>query len=303
MKIEIINLQEDVSLISINNCKYILKKLLYCFDNSWCRGKNDFIQFLNNNGINTPITSTLSLKDGNYEIQNYVDGAKSQVFDEYIFKSLALFHNASIKYKKSFNKNLFNIDICIKNIKLNRLLLGFKEKFYTYPIKSLQLLEISQDLKARIQQLIDNLYNNFVDKYGISDCIIHNDLTSNNYIKLENSEYVFIDFDLSILSSVYVDIGDLIFTRNFSLSDYSLVFNKYKKSIYSYLDVYNAYSEKKVDFYGLVNYAALKLLSYYFYLHCKMKPLDFSELLDVLNFATNVLKKLKTQNKLIYKNS
>lgn len=284
MKIHTKELASNVNFLEIDNKKYILKKILNSFSNNCCKKKNKYMRFLRDGGIIVPRTEVVFFNNEIYEIQEYIEGEHPSFITEKMFEYLANFHNISRKYKTIFNKRLYSIKIYIKNIELNKLLVGFKEKYYVYPLKAIKELNIDKKIKERITLSLKLLYNSFVNNFGIEDCIIHNDLTSNNFILMNDNKIAFIDFDLAIRSSVYVDIGDLIFTRQYKITDYKQVFTKRRDQVESYVKAYNKFAEKKVSFKGIINFASLKLLSYFLYIHTKVKILKLEELEEVLDF-------------------
>lgn len=270
--------------------KIIIKKMMSCFDRKFCLLKKEYIDFLLNNRIKTAkIINIIKINKNIYEIQNFIDGKHTTAFSLEQIKCLANFHNASFLYSKNFNRNFYDTKIIVKDVELDKLLLGFDEKYLIYPLKSLDSLNLNKLLSNKIKSLYLSIYEKFKKNYGIADCIIHNDLTPNNFLQLKNNTYAFIDFDLAILSSVYVDIIDLILTRDYNIEDYKLIFSDKKNEIIKAINCYNEISRfKKIDYKGFILMSALKLLSYYFYLHIKINGIIYDELYEVINFAEQV---------------
>ena len=271
----------------------IFKEMLPCFDLNFCRNKSRFTDHLIAHGISVPkIISLFNVDNTTIEVQECLHGKHVNKIDLQLIKALAMFHNASYLYSGEFNQAYYKVSTVVKNIKLDKLLLGFKEKFYTFPVKNVSKLINDNSLRISILKKYKQLYLLFAKEYGFNDCIIHNDLTSNNYLK-DRSTYSFIDFDLSIKSSIYVDFVDLLLTRDFDINDYFKIFTSYKSKICEYIDGYNSIaSVKQLTFDGFSLMAALKLLSYYFYLHVKSNGIIKQELFNVLKFVDYVIKEV-----------
>lgn len=183
--------------------------------------------------------------------------------------SLAKFHDVSYLYGEKYTKKAYyNVKYKCNGIELNKILLGFKEKYYLYPIAKVD--------RNDIKELYDLLYSEFILYYYNEDCIIHNDVSINN-MYFHNEDVCIIDFDFSTKGSIYVDFVDLIIKRTYSISDiveYLLETNNLEK----YIDIYNSNSIKfHLEYKGCLLMIGLKVLAYNYYV---LSEVDSKDLFD-----------------------
>ncbi len=279
------NISKNVNIYLLDERKYLVKKMDKSFDLRACSEKKKYIDFLYQNGIKVGRVLIIFFDGKNvYEFQEYVENffpinkfCMSQVV------ALAKFHYISSLYKEGYQiGNVLPADTIVCGVHLDKLLIGFEEKYYTYPIKSLTDKTSGEKRVEKLYNIYTNVYNEFKRLYNINDCIIHNDLTSKNMLSNGFANYAFVDFDFSIKSSVYVDLVDLYLTREYSMYDYINIFYSKRKEIEEVIKFYNENNPViKLDFRGFVLMAVLKLYSYAFYLHLPIKRLD-DDIIDVL---------------------
>jgi thiamine kinase-like enzyme len=110
----------------------------------------------------------------------------------------------------------------------------------------------------------EKIYKAFIENFGAKKCIIHNDLTPNNIIM--NDNLYIIDFDFAIKSFEYVDVVDIIFSRNLEIYDY---LNYMRDDLYLNICVnnYNKFnSDEPICVHGVKLMAALKIYTYVMYI-------------------------------------
>lgn len=279
------NISNNVNIYLLDEKKYLIKKMETSFDLRVCSEKKKYIDFLYQNGINVGRVLIIFFDGKNvYEFQEYVENffpinkfCMSQVV------ALAKYHYISCLYKEEYQiANVLPANTKVCGVHLDKLLVGFEEKYYTYPIRSLRDKTRGEKRIEKLYNIYTNVYNEFKQSYNINDCIIHNDLTSKNMLSNGFANYAFVDFDFSIKSSVYVDLVDLYLTREYNMYDYLNIFYSKQKEIKEVIKLYNENNPViKLDFRGFVLMAVLKLYSYAFYLHLPVKGLD-DDIIDVL---------------------
>ena len=262
---------DNIILLESNIIKYICKRVIIPFSKKELQSQHEFIKFLIYNKINVASIINLFSIDGSvYELQEFIDG-NFEIPIEKLIEFIAKFHQVSIKYNGNlYKKNIYKINFQCKGSNLEYILLGFKEKFYEYPLKNFQLNK--NLIYQKNQKYINNLlfiyeiaYKKFIKSYDICSCIIHNDIISNNVIYCKKQIFL-IDFDLCIKSSEYVDFVDAILKKYTSLEYIIQNFNKMIKEIKKLILVYNQYNEvTKLDLQGVELMIILKLISFYFY--------------------------------------
>ena len=263
---------ENVEIISIDNTKYILKRVTIPMRYETLKEQHKYIHYLSENNIKTAnIISSYQENDNLYEIQEYIENNNYTIDISNLIKLVANYHSISTKYSKDILKdNIYSYPFTCRNISLNKLLLGFKEKYYIYPNEKLNnnysfINNENLTYINKITKIYNLCYNWFVNNYSIDDCIVHNDITSNNVISNDKGLYL-IDFDLAIKSSVYVDFIDCIVKRYKTLEELYDNLNIIKKDIIKHIDIYNTYnSYNQIDYIGSLCMLVLKILSFNFY--------------------------------------
>ncbi len=298
-------ISENVSLIEIDKKKYILKEISVPLSRKRILEQHDFIKYLISNRINTAkIISSIFIKNKIYEIQEYIEPDNSDMNIERLIKFISKFHNVSSSYKKELSKKqYYKYKFICRNYYLDNLLLGFKQKYYIFPRKKIfeKYNLVFYNNRKYINEIIkiyDNCYKYFITHYSISDCIIHNDITSNNIIISKNDFYI-IDFDLAIKSSIYVDFVDCILKRYDNIYD---IFNKkinILNYINTYVDIYNKYSQRyNLTIDGVLAVIILKIISFNGYVllnedNYKEFNNCLKELYLLINKMYNLLKEVK----------
>ena len=168
------SINDSVSIISINNKKYILKEFSVPLKNKQINQQHDFIHFLLSKGLTTPsIVLSIKKENKNYEIQEYIERLSNDYNIEDIVAYISKFHNASFKYKKELSKSaVYNYEFECKNFTLGTLLLGFEQKYYIYPKKNLldnyNLLSYTNHKYVDdVLKIYDDCYHYFIQNYSI----------------------------------------------------------------------------------------------------------------------------------------
>lgn len=274
---------KKVSKIRIFNKKYILKFIDLPMTYSELINQHKFVDFLRKNGILTPkIYFNRLLSIFKIELQEYVYISKEKQSDKEMLSSLAKFHDVSYFYKYSYSKkSYYKVKQQCNNILIDKILIEFKEKYYLFPIKNV--------VRNDIKELYNFFYNEFILYYYKEDCIIHNDISINN-MYFHNSDICIIDFDFSVIGSVYVDFIDTIIKRTYSISTISEQLIK-EHNLEKYIDIYNKKSNIfHLDYKGCLLMIGLKVLAYNFFVLSKAKSkekfeknlLEIKELLELL---------------------
>lgn len=255
---------KKVNKIKIFNREYILKFIDLPMTNSELINQHKFIHFLRKNGILTPkIYFSRLLSIFKIELQEYVHDSKKVYSEEKMINSLAIFHNVSYLYKNSYaKKRYYKVKQKCNNIVLDKILIGFKEKYYLFPIEKVD--------RNDIKELYNLFYNEFILHYYKEDCIIHNDISINN-IYFHNDDACIIDFDFSIKGSIYVDFIDMIIKRTYDISTISEQLLK-KHNLERYIDIYNKKSNNfHLEYKGCLLMIGLKVLAYNFFVLSRSK--------------------------------
>ena len=288
---------KEISLIEIDNQKYILKKIIFIINYKTLKKQNNYIKYLNKNNIKVA-NILFSYKDGNnlYEIQEYIENNNTKINTNSLIQTIAKYHNVSIKYSDDLLKNnIYDQKFICNGLEINKLLLGFNEKYYIYPKKNLfdnyhLIKKENLQYMNELLTIYDNSYNTFIKKYNKQQLIIHNDITSNNVINYNNELYL-IDFDLAIRSSPYVDFIDCAIKRYKTIYQLSNRLSNIKSEIKKYIEVYNKNNDIiKLDYKGALYMLILKLISYNLYVSLNNE--------NVNNFNDNLPKLLKIIKKL-----
>ena len=273
-------ISDHIALYRLDGRQYIVKEMEPTFDRAFCRDKADYIGHLLEQGVRTaPVSHILTDRSRVFEVQEYLPGAPAGDFCPEQAAALAEFHQASARYSGPFrNLPVRPADTVVCGRRLNRLLIGFEEKFFRFPADSLNNLPMEERDREPLARCHARLYDAFRAGYGIDDCIIHNDLTSANMLRLEAGGYAFIDFDFSIRSSVYVDLADMMLTRTWAMEDYPAIFREKREWVEEALAVYRRHNPApRVAYRGFALMAALKLFTFAFYLYAPVNGLTANQ--------------------------
>lgn len=287
-------INEKLFICSIGAIKVILKQVDKCFPYDFVQQKARLIESLKNSKVLVAgILDYFAVGSSMFEVQEYIEGIKTSSKDlDSIVSCLAHLH--CVTKGKVFPQPIKNIRYLHTNVcgrDLDKILLGFKEKYSIYPKQSLESSKISNvDYILEKHSLIFEKFEKF---YGYRDCVIHNDLTSNNVIVTANHEPVFIDFDFAITSSRYVDFVDIVFTRTLSPTKYLSKLQN-RGLIAHYIDLYNCHSHHKqmnICYHGVALMVALKLFTYFAYLKAPVLGLsqkDHSVLSKLFEYVVGI---------------
>jgi thiamine kinase-like enzyme len=258
--------KNHVEQVVIGEKRYIKKKLLKDIDIEMCLSKKKFVDFLIEAAILTARIIGYEECDGRIiETQEYIE-IKNKIYDlkDYIHL-VAKFHSVSRCYKGSIiQKNVLHDSVEIESNFLEQTLIGFEEKYYLYARKCMNESNQNNDVKNSIIGMHEKIYKAFIENFGAKKCIIHNDLTPNNIIM--NDNLYLIDFDFAIKSFEYVDVVDIIFSRNLEIYDY---LNYMRDDLYLNICVnnYNKFnSDEPICVHGVKLMAALKIYTYVMYI-------------------------------------
>lgn len=271
-------INDNVKLISCDEGLLFQKRMEVGFDIDFCQEKMKYINWLRELGLNTPRVYSVFESEGRvYELQEYFAGyLNARSVDDDQIRFISCYHKISSQYNGTYNnKPVRRADATIRGRKIDRILIGFREKYYTYPMKELMKAKKPDD---RISIKLRALFDEFTSNYCISDCIVHNDLTTNNIMQSALGEYAIVDFDFATQSSVYVDIVDTIMTRDYGFMDYGKIFGENRTAINHYIKKYNSYNNGfRIDFRGFALMSALKLFAFAIYLYAPIHELSADE--------------------------
>lgn len=258
---------KKVNEIKLLNKKYILKFIDLPMTYFELIDQHKFINYLRKGGLLTPkLYFSKFLSIFKIELQEYVSNSNEICSEREKIIFLAKFHDMSYMYNKTFKKKKYYvINQECNNIMLDKILIGFKEKYYLFPIKEVN--------NKKLKQLYMFFYNEFISKYYNDDCIIHNDISIYNMYS-HNDDLCIIDFDFSTKGSIYVDFVDLIIKRTYNINeicDKMLQKNNLKKLI-------NEYNQTSINFHleykGCLLMIGLKVLAYNFFVLSKINSKD-----------------------------
>ena len=279
------NYTNSVCVINVKGHKYILKKLEVPLNKKELNSQHNYIEFLLNNNINVAkIIKTIIYHDQYYELQEFVYGSQ-KINTKKLIEAIAKLHLVSLNYKNIVKREIIKTDFKCKNSNLDYLLIGFNVKYNKLPIKNLKNnFKLINKNYIKIVKELQNLYKlsyaDFKKNYNTNSCIIHNDINSFNAINVNNKIY-FIDFDLAIKSSEYVDFVDAIMKNYKSINLLNNSFNKFIINVKEYIKVYNSINSKvNLDLKGVCLMSILKLCSFYFYVMLREE--------NVFNFNKNI---------------
>ncbi len=281
------NIADNIQVIDINGMRCLLKRIQVPLCTQELNSQHCFVNHLLSNGIKTPkIIDSFLIDNQQYEIQEYIANSQPVNNPLEMLRTIADFHNISSKFDNFKKRNYYDYSFICRGIILDKLLLGFDEKYYIYPRKNIMdnYNIISKDNRLKLNEIItiyDYCYNYFINKYNTQDCVIHNDITPNNIIKNNTGIYL-IDFDLSIKSSVYVDFVDCILKRYHNLEEI-LYDNELFQNIDKYINEYNNYSNNILKKDAVLCAIILKIISFNFYvLFNKQNACEFNKNFDTL---------------------
>lgn len=265
---------KEVKLVEENDKKYIYKKIILPVTQEQELLKKKFVDFLADNNLNVARILEVFENESKelYELQEFIecDEENSKTLQD-ILKEIAKFHKVSAKWPDEiFNEKTYDSEDFCCGIQLTKILLGFEEKYYSYPLQNYEENKhlIPLEVCEKVEQIVNNfkiIYDYFVDKNDIHSCICHNDLTTNNYLIKDNEVY-FIDFDFAIHTSEYVDVIDVILKRSL---DFEAIINDYegfKKNIADLLKSYNEVNDK-LTLDGMLAMLIIKIVSYNIYIN------------------------------------
>ena len=292
-------LSNEVKLVENKDKKYIYKKIILPVTQEQELLKKNFVDFLNANNIKVARILEVFENENKeiYEVQEFIEcDEENSKSTQDILKEIARFHKISAKYPdRNFNEKIYNSEDFCCGIHLTKILLGFEEKYYSYPLQNYEENKnlIPLEVREKVEQIVKNfeiIYKYFVEKNDIHSCICHNDLTTNNYLIKDNEVY-FIDFDFAIHTSEYVDVIDVILKRSLDFENIINNYEDFKKNISSLLEAYNEVNDK-LTLESMLAMLIIKIVSYNVYIN-----LNEGNLLKLLNGinqieqVTNLIKK------------
>lgn len=274
-------ISDKISVFYMDGKKYLLKEMGPSYNETFCLEKQKYIDMLYQNGIMTAqIHLVISEGENTYELQEFLeDFFPINFFETDQIIMLSKYHNVSGQYTGMFtNLPVRPADTVVCGRHLDKLLIGFYEKYYKFPSKMLEIYILNQSARHQLYVLYTSIYKAFCASCEDSNCIIHNDLTSANMLYNKNNAYALIDFDFSTRSSAYVDFIDLLLTRNYSMQDYLYIFKRKHAEIETFIQIYNDYNPYiQLNLRGFFLMATLKLYAYAFYLYAPIHGLTTEE--------------------------
>lgn len=259
---------EFVNLVKFDNKQMIDKKIVIPLTKNEIIDQHRFINYLYKNNINVAYIFKLYKKKGIYcELQKYIENSKKKYDLEDLIKLLSCFHKESRKYPFSFSKKkyyYYNFECNGHN--LNKILLGYDEKFHTYPLKNYSkyanTLKYNENQKyIEVINFYNFCYNKIKNKYKDSFCIIHNDITKNNVINSDNGLFL-IDFDLCNFSYEIVDITDAVLIPYNNLVLLLNSFRELLDNIENVVKIYNKFNNINLIKEDILFQIFIKLVSY-----------------------------------------
>jgi hypothetical protein len=226
-----------------------------------------------------------------FEIIEYIPAKRSNSFDcKKAIYEIAKMHNVSYAFHLPYNISVIDSEVTIRGVVLNKILLGFNEKFYEYPLKNIN--EKQQFYNQSDRFCIENLINiyktvfyNFTAENNIKECICHNDISVDNVIFNKDECYI-IDFDFLSISSEYVDLIDAIILRNLPLKEINRIIGD-NNELGTIQKIY--YKENRnypLNIWSIKQMILLKIVSFYFYIKAEnITRLDFDFLQSISRFV------------------
>lgn len=278
--------RSDITTFFVDNQMYIKKRMLRSFTKEMCESKKAFVNYLHRNHL--PVARIVEYEYDSYdiyEIQEYVVPSNDDYSIMECIDLIGHFHRLSKMYKNEvIQKKVLEDPVFIEGVLLGNTLIGFEEKYYSYVRKAFLKANCEQNVKEKVLLWHKQIYEAFLKVASINDCIIHNDLTSQNMIM--SDKLYLIDFDFAIKSSVYVDIADVIFPRSIEVEDY-IRWIKDRNFINEAVRRYNRINEGVfIETEGICLMAALKLFVFVMYIYSQTHSID-EELYEYMKQVKN----------------
>lgn len=274
---------EEVSIIQASGKRYILKKNVLPVDYEKEKVKCNYIQYLYLHGIKAARIKSLLFENGIwYEIQEYIESSKEAEIDyKNMIITLAKYHKVSSEYNNEYNDNEYEIPYTCYGIDLNRILLGFEEKYYLYSKKAYEAIDTKDSRIKKLFLSYEKVFYELNNLDNIPRIICHNDMTHENLIFTGDDIYI-IDFDFGIKTLPYVDFVDIILSRNYELKDIVENYEKIKVFISELVETYNKiYNILNVE--DALKMMKVKIISFFFYVHYNKSNMNiFMDNLDNL---------------------
>ena len=284
---------EFVKLIKFNNIQMIDKKIVIPLTKSEIIEQHKFVNYLYDNNINVAYIFKLYRKNEYYcEIQKYIENNRRKYNLEDLIKLLSIFHKVSKKYPFNFTKkNYYYHDFECNGHRLNKILLGYDEKFHIYPLKNyskfINIFKFNNNEKyIEIINFYNFCYNKIRNKYKNSLCIIHNDITKNNVVNSYNGLFL-IDFDLCNYSYEIVDIADAVMIHFDNLTSLLNNIDELFDNLKNIVKLYNKFNNINLTMDDIIFQIFIKLVSYNCYVvldlnNKKMFEKNFDILYDIM---------------------
>lgn len=255
----------------IENINVIDKKIIIPFSKKELLSQHKYIDYLDKNGINVAKVYNIFKVDNYYhEHQEYISNSSKAININSIIKSISKYHETSRNYNNIlYKKNRYHFQFECRNVLLNDLLLGYKEKYHIYPIKNYNINKhfINKSVLLKSNEIIkqyNSSYKYIINHHDINSCIIHNDITINN-ILFHNKRLYLIDFDLCYKSLELVDLVDAITIKYNSFSKLIDLVKNNEKELLKCINSYNKYNSKKFNIIDIYHQIILKLVSFNYY--------------------------------------
>jgi hypothetical protein len=275
-------ISNEVCIIKMYDELYILKKIVLPINQYQEKCKIDYINYLHYNGIKVGQVLEYWFEDNIcYEIQEYiypVENKKIEIDDVII--TVAEYHKISQVYKgKGYNQPKYIIPYSLCDIELNKILLGFKEKYYLYSKISYESMSLKNSDILELFENYKNIFHKLQDSKRIPWFICHNDFTRNNLL-IGASGNSIIDFDFGITTIPYVDFIDAILTRKYSINDINNNYDRFVIIINRLVSLYNSINNT-LTLEDALRMVAVKIISFFLYVHYNEKNIKiFNENLD-----------------------
>lgn len=271
-------LTNEVCIIQINSTKYILKKIILPIEYVDEKNKDMYLKYLISNGVKiAKIIEFWFEGDICYELQEYICPTNNITsLDEELIVALARFHNISSNYKgEEYNSKVYNVTFECYGAIFNQLLLGFYEKYYLYSKKAYHSFK-NNDYRIRMLfDIYEKIFFKFYNSNNLMWFICHNDMTFNNVLRKRN-EISFIDFDLGIKTVPYVDVVDVILSRNYDLNNIVKNIEEFKWLVHKTINIYNnIFNILKYEY--VIDMIKIKVISFFFYIHYNSKNFNIFE--------------------------
>lgn len=266
----------DITIVYVENQMYVKKRMLHSFTKEMCESKKAFVDYLYSNHL--PVARIIGYEydtDDIFELQEYIHTSNKEYSILEGIDLIGQFHKLSRMYKNEvIQKKVLEDPVFIGGVLFDKTLIGFKEKYYLYARKTILKSTCEQKVRNDILLWHQQIYDAFLKIANTNDCIIHNDLTSQNMIM--SDKLYLIDFDFVIRSSVYVDVADVILPRSIEIEDYLrwIKDRSFMDDIAKRYNYINAGMFVKSE--GLCLMAALKIYVYIMYIYSQSHSIDES---------------------------